>query len=70
MTDDQTPSLTTLIPQDQPADQPAATAETTVLDPVPLRGGARHRPGSEEGLVVRVGMEGDQRVWHQDHPRP
>lgn len=33
MTDDQTPSLTSLIPQDQPADQPVVPAPTAVLDP-------------------------------------
>ena len=33
MTDDQTPSLTSLLPQDQPADQPVVPAPTAVLDP-------------------------------------
>lgn len=35
MTDNQTPSLTSLIPQDQPADPPVIPGETAVLAPTP-----------------------------------
>ena len=37
-------------------------------DAMALGGSARHGAGREEGLVVRVGVEGHERARHRAHP--